>query len=259
MTSFRTKYDDLYALSGRILITGGTRGIGRAISLRFARAGAAVTANYLRDQKAADELKAAADREGLAIELCRADLTSAQGLEQVQESICDTRESLSGLVHCAATGVHRPIADLTARHFDWTFSLNVRTFFELVKAFSGQFSSRSSIVAVSSMGALRALPYYTVVGSSKGALEALARHLAVELAPRGIRVNILVPGTVETDAWKAIPDREQRLSSAVCRTPTGRLVTPEEVASAAQFLCSEAAAGIVGHTLIVDGGAAIMG
>lgn len=249
----------MYALSGRILITGGTRGIGRAISLRFARAGAAVTANYVRDQKAADELKAEAEKEGLAIDLCRADLTTAKGLEQIQRSICDTRESLSGLVHCAATGVHRPIADLTTRHFDWIFSLNVRTFFELVKGFTDQFSERSSIVAVSSMGALRALPYYSLVGSSKGALEALARHLAVELAPRGIRVNILMPGTVETDVWKVIPDREDRLSTAICRTPIGRLVTPEEVASAAQFLCSEAAAGIVGHTLIVDGGAAIMG
>src|SRR5208283_2128265 len=108
--------DGIFALSGRVLVTGGTRGIGRAISLRFARAGAAVTANYVRDQKAADELKAAADKEGLAIDLCRADLTTAQGLEQVQKSIRDTRESLSGLVHCAATGVHRPIADLTTRH-----------------------------------------------------------------------------------------------------------------------------------------------
>ena len=249
----------MFALSGRMLITGGTRGIGRAISLRFARAGAAVTANYVRDQKAADELKAVADKEGLAIELCRADLTTAEGLEQIHKSISATSDPLSGLVHCAATGVHRPITDLTTRHFDWTFSLNVRAFFALVKALADQFSKPSSIVAVSSMGALRALPYYTLVGSSKGALEALARHLAVELAPRGIRVNILIPGTVETDAWKALPDSQNRLSTAISRTPTGRLVTPDEVASAAQFLCSKAAAGIVGHSLIVDGGAVIVG
>jgi len=248
-----------YALSGRVLVTGGTRGIGRAISLRFARAGASVIANYIRNQKAADALKAAAEQEGLPIELCRADLTSAQGLAEIRRSVGDSGESLSGLVHCAATGVHRPLADLTAKHFDWTFALNVRAFFELVKALTDQFSSRSSIVAVSSMGAMRALPYYTLVGASKGALEALARHLAVELAPRGIRVNILVPGSVETDAWEAIPEGEERLAAAIRRTPIGRLVTPEEVASAAQFLCSEAAAGIVGQTLIVDGGSAIVG
>lgn len=248
-----------FALSGRVLVTGGTRGIGRAISLRFARAGASVTANYLRNQKAADALKAAAEQEGLPIELCRADLTSPQGLAEVRRSVGDTGEPISGLVHCAATGVHRPLADLTTKHFDWTFALNVRAFFELVTALTDQFTNRSSIVAVSSMGAVRALPDYTLVGASKGALEALARHLAVELAPRGIRVNILVPGSVETDAWEAIPEGEERLAAAVRRTPIGRLVTAEEVASAAQFLCSEAAAGVVGQTLIVDGGSAIMG
>ena len=248
-----------HALSGRVLVTGGTRGIGRAISLRFARAGASVTANYLRNQKAAEALKAVAEQEGLPIELCRADLTSAEGLAQIVKAIRDTGEPLSGLVHCAATGVHRPLADLTTRHFDWTFALNVRAFFELVQALSDQFSNRSSVVAVSSIGGTRALPSYTLVGASKGALESLARHLAVELAPRGIRVNILAPGSVETDAWDAIPDREERLATAVRRTPIGRLVTAEEVASAAQFLCSEAASGIVGQTLIVDGGSAIVG
>jgi enoyl-[acyl-carrier protein] reductase III len=249
----------MVALSGRVLITGGTRGIGRAISLRFARAGASVTANYIRNEKAAEDLKAAAEQEGLRIELCRADLTSPKGLEQIQSSIDDAGEPLSGLVYCAATGVHRPIAELTARHFDWIFALNVRVFFELMKVFINRFSERSSVVAISSMGAVRALPNYSLVGSSKGALDALARHLAIELAPRGIRVNILMPGTVATDVWKVIPDGENRVAAAIRRAPTGRLVTPEEVAWAAQFLCSEAAAGIIGHTLVVDGGAAIVG
>src|SRR5271157_6294590 len=105
----------MFALSGRVLITGGTRGIGRAISLRFARAGASVTANYIRNEEAAEELKAVAEQEGLPIELCRADLTSPKGLEQIERSIADAGEPLSGLVYCAATGVHRPIAELTAR------------------------------------------------------------------------------------------------------------------------------------------------
>jgi enoyl-[acyl-carrier protein] reductase III len=251
--------DNLSVLSGRILVTGGTRGIGRAISLRFARAGASVTANYLRNQEAADELKATAAREGLPIDLCRADLTSPQGLEQIERSVCDAGGVLSGLVHCAATGVHRTFPELTARHFDWTLSLNVRAFFELVKTLLNRFSERSSVVAMSSMGAQRALPYYSVVGASKGALEALARHLAVELAPRGIRVNILAPGTIATEVWKALPEAEDRIAAATQRTPIRRLVTPEEVAWAAQFLCSEASAGIIGQTLVVDGGAGIVG
>ena len=194
----------------------------------------------------------------MAITLCRADLTSERGLEQLDRSLQDRGPNLSGLVHCAATGIHRPIEELTERHFDWTFNLNVRAFFKLVKLLMGRFSKGSSIVAVSSWGALRALPYYSLVGSSKGALEALARHLAVELAPRGIRVNILTAGAVLTDAWKAMPNSEERIAETLRRTPAGRLVTAEEVAYGAQFLCSDAAAGIIGHTLVLDGGAGIV-
>ncbi len=251
--------DNLLALSGGVLVTGGTRGIGRAISLRFAAAGASVIANFVRDQKSADDLKAAAEREGLSIQLCRADITTPQGLEQVERAIQDGGTPLTGLVHCAATGAHRAFPELTTRHFDFIFSLNVRAFFELTKALLSRFAERASVLAVSSMGGQRALPHYSLVGSSKGALEALARHFAVELAPRGIRVNILVPGAVATEVWKTLPDAENRLAAAIRRTPIERLVTPEEVAWAAQFLCSEAASGIVGHALVVDGGAGIVG
>jgi enoyl-[acyl-carrier protein] reductase III len=250
---------DLFSLCNKtILITGGTRGIGKAISLRCARAGAAVIANYLRDEKAAENLKAIAAEECLAITLCRADLTKERGLEQLVRSLEEMSPHLSGLIHCAATGVHRPMEELTESHFDWTLNLNVRAFFKLVKLLMAHFSKGSAIVAVSSWGALRALPSYSLVGSSKGALEALARHLAVELAPRGIRVNILTAGAVLTDVWRSIPNNEARIAEAIRRTPTGRLATAEEIAYGAQFLCSDAAAGIVGHTLVIDGGTGIM-
>src|SRR5208283_255047 len=168
--------NDLFSLRSKtILIAGGTRGIGQAISLRFARAGATVIANYLRNEQAAEHLKAIAMEERLAIVLCRADLTNARGLEQLDRSLQEWGPHLSGLVYCAATGIHRPVEELTERHFDWIFNLNVRAFFTLVKLLMGRFSKGSSIVAVSSWGALRALPAYSLVGSSKGALEALAR------------------------------------------------------------------------------------
>ena len=258
MTGFESM-DNLFGLTGQVLVIGGTRGIGRAISLHFASAGASVVANFLRNQKAADDPKATSDREGLPIQLCRADVTTSQGIEHIAHSALEGATQLSGMVYCAATGVHRVFPELTTRHFDWTFSLNVRAFFALTKALLGSFSERASILAISSMGAERALPYYSLVGSSKGALEALSRHLSVELAPRGIRVNILVPGAIATDAWKTLPDGDERMKTAVDRTPSGRLVTPEEVAYAAHFLCSKAATGIIGQTLIVDGGAGIVG
>ena len=250
---------DLFSLKGkRLLITGGTRGIGRAISLRFARAGAEIIANYVRDVKSADALQAEATEEGIKIELCRADLTSPKGLGKIKLSLGDADKSLDGLVHCAATGVHKKVEELTTRHFDWTFSLNVRAFLELVKLVQPRLRKDASILAISSKGAVNAIPSYSVVGSSKGALEALARHLAVELAPHGIRVNIIRPGSVLTDAWEAMPDKENRLDEARSRSPIGRLVTADEVAQAAQFLCSDAASGIVGHTLVVDGGVGIV-
>jgi len=250
--------EPLGPLSGTFLITGGTRGIGRAISCQFARAGARVVANYARNQKAAEEPKALADREQWQLELCRADLMNPDSFKTIEAAIEPTSLPLRGIIHCAATGTFRSIADLTWRHVDWTLTVNVKAFLELVKLFLPRLATGSSVIAVSSLGGTLALPDYTAVGTSKGALESLARHMALELAPRGIRVNILVAGAIATDAWKAIPNGEARLAEAASRTPLRRLVTAEEVASAAQFLCSPAASGMIGHTLVVDGGASIV-
>jgi enoyl-[acyl-carrier protein] reductase III len=260
LTRVRALYEaKLFSLNNKtFLVTGGTRGIGRAISLRFARAGAQVIASYLRNEQAAADLMKIANEEHLNISLCRADLTSDAGLERIQEALDKVEGGLSGLVYCAVTGIHRPLAELTDRHFDWVLNLNVRAFFKLAKLMKDRLMKGSSIVAVSSWGATRALPSYSLIGSSKGALDALARHLAAELAPSGIRVNILTAGAVLTDAWKSIPNSEARIEETVHRTPLGRLVTADEVAYAAQFLCSDAASGMIGHTLIIDGGTGIL-
>jgi len=241
-----------------VLVTGGTRGIGRAISLQLARAGAKVVANYARNEEAAAALLSEATEAGLTIETLRADLTLPKGMAAVLERMQQPGDDVVSLVHCAATGVHRPFDQLSSRQWDWTMALNVRAFFELVHGLLPRLGRGSAIIALSSAGAVRAVPAYTAIGSSKGALEALARHLAVELAPRGIRVNILAPGSVATHAWDAFPDKEQRLADALRRSPLGRLVTAEEVALAAQFLCSPASTAIVGHTLVIDGGTRIV-
>ena len=254
-----TGMSDPFSMRGKtILVAGGTRGIGRAISIQLARSGASVIASYLRNEETAERLKAVAAEENLAISLCRADLTSEKGLEQIDHTLQEHGPHLSGLVYCAATGVHRPLGELSDRHFDFTFALNVRAFFKLIKLVKSRLQKGSTVVAISSWGATRALPHYTLVGASKGALEALARHLAAELAPEGIRVNILTAGAVLTDAWKAMPNSEQRIAETIRRTPAGRLVTPEEVACGVQFLCSDAASAVVGQTLILDGGAGIL-
>ncbi len=141
------------------LVTGGTRGIGRAISIQFARAGAKVIANYVRGQEAADTLLAQAKQENLAITICRADITSANGLSALESAIDAQGASLNCLVHCAATGVHKSIDELTLRHFDWTFALNVRAFFELVKRFLPRFTADSCILALSSQCLFAPFPH----------------------------------------------------------------------------------------------------
>jgi NAD(P)-dependent dehydrogenase (short-subunit alcohol dehydrogenase family) len=248
-----TPPDPTFSLTGkRILVTGGTRGIGRAISSRFARAGAQVVANYLANDDAAQSLRAELEADQLGLELVRADLATTEGRRQVADAVA--AGPLSGFIHCAATGVHRSVEQLTSRHWAFTFAVNLEAFFELVKRLSHAFEAGSAVVGVSSEGAVHAVPNYSIVGATKGGLEALCRHLAIELAPRGIRVNVLSPGTVMTDAWATIPDSQARLQEAIRRSPRGHLTTLEEVASAAHFLCCAAGSGLNGHTLVVDNG-----
>lgn len=251
--------DHNFELTGKtILVTGGTRGIGRAISLRFAEAGADVVAVFVRNQEAADSFEVEARERGLKIECLRADLTRGSGVQAIDDRLGQKGHRLSGLVHSAATGVHKKVHEFTARDIRWVFSLNIEAFIGLVGQLLPRMEHGASIIALSSKGATHAVPSYGLVGASKGALEAFSRQMAAELAIRGIRVNILCPGAVRTDAWDALPDKEERLAENVSRTPIGRLVTPEEVACVAQFLCSDAASGVVGHTLTVDGGAGIL-
>lgn len=250
---------DLFSLKGKyIIVTGGTRGIGGAISERLASGGASVLANYVRSIETADSFMKKMNKENLQVEVCRADITSPKGIEKLLTAVQDSGRSVSGLVHCAATGVHQPIGDLTARHFDWTFALNVKAYLELVQRLLPLFSEGGTIVAISSAGAVRAAETYALVGASKGALESLSRHFALELAVKKIRVNILSPGSVLTDSWERLPHREERLSERIHRSPNKRLTTADEVAWAAHFLCSDASSGINGHTLVVDGGERIV-
>src|SRR4029450_5775301 len=170
---------DPFGLRGRsILVTGGTRGIGRALSLRLARAGGAVIANYARNDDAAESLRAEAAKEQLKLEVLRADLTLPKGLASIVERMGQAGDDVVSMVPCAATGVHRPFEQLSAKHWDWTMALNARAFFELVHALLPRLGPGSAVIALSSAGAVRAVPAYTAIGTSKGALESLARHLA---------------------------------------------------------------------------------
>lgn len=166
---------------------------------------------------------------------------------------------LDYLVSNAASGVLKPAMELTERHWNWAMDINARALLTLVQQGVRMMQSGSRIMAVSSLGAIRAIENYTTVGASKAALESLVRHLAVELGPKGININTISAGAVDTDALKHFPNRDQILGTALERTPLGRLTTPDDVADIALFLCSDLSAMIQGQVITVDGGYAIRG
>jgi enoyl-[acyl-carrier protein] reductase III len=237
-----------------VLVTGGSRGIGKAIALRFARDGAArVAIGYLRNDRAADEAAEELRAAGTEPVLVRGNVSSERVLGQVREL-----GPLDAVVHNAATGVIRPALETEDKHWDWTMNANARALLALARAAAPLMPNGSSIVAISSLGSMRVLENYVLVGTSKAALESIVRYLAVELAPRGIRANTVSAGLVETGALAHFPNREEMLKMGLERTPAGRMVEPDDVAGAVAFLCSPDAEMIRGHTLIVDGGFSLL-
>jgi len=231
-----------------VFVTGGSRGIGRAIALRFARDGAKrVAIGYLRNDSAAEETAEELRALGAEPVLVRGNVTSQRVLDEVA-----ALGPLDVLVHNAATGVIRPALETEDKHWDWTVNANARALLQLARVAAPQMQDGSSIVAISSLGAQRVLENYILVGTSKAALESLVRYLAVELAPR-IRVNAVSGGVVETGALEHFPNRDAMLEAGASN-PVGRLVEPDDIAGAVAFLCSPDADMIRGQTLIVDGG-----
>jgi len=232
-----------------VLVTGGSRGIGKAIALRFAALGATrVAIGYLRGDRAAEATATELSALGAEPVLVRGNVASSRVAEEVA-----ALGPLHALVHAAATGVIRPALETEDRHWDWTLAANARALLSLTRAAAPSMPTGASVVGISSLGSTRVLADYALVGTSKAALEALVRYLAVELAPRGIRVNAVSAGVVQTGALEHFPQKEAMLELGA-RNPAGRLVTPEDVAAAVTFLCSPEAEMIRGQTLVVDGG-----
>jgi enoyl-[acyl-carrier protein] reductase III len=237
-----------------VLVTGGSRGIGKAIALRFAELGAGrVAIGYLRNDRAAEETAEELRAAGAEPLLLRGNVSSERVAGEAAEL-----GPFDAIVHNAATGVIEPALETQDKHWDWTLSANARALLSLARACAPRMREGSAIVGVSSLGSVRVLQNYVLVGVSKAALEALVRYLAVELAPRGIRVNAVSAGVVETGALDYFPNREQMLEEGRTRTPAGRLVEPRDVADAVCFLCSPDSEMVCGHTLVVDGGFSLL-
>jgi enoyl-[acyl-carrier protein] reductase III len=250
---------DLRLRGKRALVTGSSRGIGRAIALSLADFKVDVAINFFRSRTAAEEVAREIEARGARALMVKGNVANEEHVERMFAEIRSAWGGLEILVSNAASGVLKPFPELTLHHFHWTMDINAAALLPLVQRFIALPSvGEKVVVAVSSLGAVRAIPNYTAVGASKAALESMVRHLAAELAPKGVRVNAVSAGTVDTDALKHFPNRDELLEESRRRTPAGRLIVPQDVANAVVFLCTDFASMIHGQTLLVDGGHAIL-
>jgi len=248
------------ALAGKVaLVTGAARGIGRATARKLAAEGCDVAVNYYNSADAADSLCAEIRSLGRRAVAIQASVGMPDSVDEMFEELGKHFERIDIVVSNAASGVLKNTIDMTLKHWRWCLETNALALNLLAQRALPMMREGGRIIAMSSLGAQRAMPGYGFIGASKAALEALARALAQELGPRGIRVNVVSAGVVDTDALQHFPNREALLENFAARTPAGPVLTPDDVAGAVYLLCLPEAAMINGHTLVVDGGFAISG
>src|SRR6266404_3815129 len=247
-------------LAGKIaFVTGGTRGIGRAIAMKLAAAGCDVALAYHNSHEQAEAVCGAIRGFGRQAHAVQADVSDPESMAEAFQSLREKFACLDVVVSNAAIGVLKPALELTLKHWRRCLETNALALNLLAQQAVTCMSAGGCLIGISSLGASRAIPQYAFIGASKAALEALARSLAQELGPRKIRVNIVSAGVVDTDALKFFPNREQLMAEYARRTPAGPTLSTENVADAVYLLCLPEAAMITGHTLVVDGGYCISG
>ena len=212
-----------------VLITGGSRGIGKAIALEFAARGADIAFNYIRSHKAAAQTQSEIEALGVRCLRVRAHLGDSTKIRELFAELDEKFGKLDVLVNNAASGVQRSASELEEKHWDWTMNVNAKAPWLCAIEASKLMPDGGSIVNITSQGSSKVLPYYFSVGTSKAALESLTRYLAVELAPQGISVNAVSGGYVQTGALDHFPNRESMMEAGNS-APAGRMVTAEDIA-----------------------------
>jgi enoyl-[acyl-carrier protein] reductase III len=253
------------------LVTGSSRGIGAACAVRLAEAGADIVVNYLTSRTAAQDVAHRIQGLGRRAAVVKADVSEQEDVDAMIGFVKETFGGLDILVCNAATGGFRPVLDTNTRHFEAAFNTNVRSLLFLVQsalplldraapaqATPDRVKRRAKVIALSSHGSHLAQPKYGLIGSTKAALESLVRHLALEIGDRGINLNVVLAGLVETDSFRQMPEGEKLLAHRRSKSMVGeRGLTVEDVADAVLFLASPLSDTVQGHTLVVDGGTGI--
>jgi enoyl-[acyl-carrier protein] reductase III len=243
------------------LITGSSRGIGRATALLLAQRGANVAVHYRRDAQAAEAVCAAVRAAGRqAVPVC-ADLRDQDAVAAVVQQVGDVFGRLDLLIANAASTAFRPLLELQPHHVGMTLDTSVQSLLTLVRTATPLMQERAArIVTVSGFDTLRALPGHGLLGAAKAAVETLTRYLAAELAPLGITANCVVPGFVATDSARLWADTHAPGGYAaaaqdwVRRTPAGRVGEADDIARVIALLCSADARWITGQVIVADGG-----
>jgi len=242
------------------MVTGSSRGLGKALAIELAKSGYDIVVNYARSKSAAEETVKEIEALGQKAIMIRSNVGDVKKLREMFATVKEEFGRLDVFVSNAASGVLRPIMELEESHWDWTMNINAKAmlFGSQEAAKLMEKNGGGKIVSISSLGAIRYLKNYTVVGVSKAALEALTRYLAVELAPKGITVNAVSGGAVDTEALRHFPNREEILQEAKAKTPAGRMVELDDMVNCVMFLISDQSSMIRGQTIIVDGGISLL-
>jgi NAD(P)-dependent dehydrogenase (short-subunit alcohol dehydrogenase family) len=240
----------------RALITGGGRGIGRACAVAMAQSGAEVVVTS-RTSEQLDETVALIGQQGGKATAIPCDLSDRGAVGDMSAELLGTDKRLDILINNAAISpIVRGFEKVEPAEWEQILDVNVNATFGLIRLLAPIMLAQGSgsIVNLSSIAAVRALPKLAPYSASKAALAAMTRSMAAEWARAGVRVNAVAPAYIETEMTAAVSEHPRLRQSIVDRTPMGRWGQPEEVAWAVVFLASEAASYITGHTLFVDGG-----
>jgi enoyl-[acyl-carrier protein] reductase III len=248
-------------LAGRVaLVTGGTRGIGRGIALRLAADGAdcAITYRTRADQGRAVAMELEAlGRRALALPLSLEEPGQVPG---VIAKVAETFGRLDVLVANAAATAFRPMLDQKPHNVEKTFAISVHSFVAAVQAAAPFMGEGGRIVVVSGIDSHQAMTGHGVLGAAKAAMESLVRSLALELGPRGVTVNAVSPGLLDTDSSRLYVERglgarwDEASARIAAATPVRRLGTVDDVASLVAYLAGASAGFLTGQTILLDGG-----
>jgi enoyl-[acyl-carrier protein] reductase III len=252
----------MFDLNGKVaLVSGASRGIGRACAESLAACGASVIVNFLNSAEGAKEVVNSIQSCGGQAIAVRADVSERDDVQAMMDVIDEHFGKLDIIVSNAAAGGFRPLTQATPASFDSIMRMNAAPLLWLTQAALPLFQSSegiSRVIAISSHGSIRGIANYGLIGASKAALESLVRHLAFELGRSGVNVNAIMPGIVATDAIKTLPGSEGMLKSVQEQILVkDRMLTPADVAGSVLFLASRFSDLIQGQVVVVDGGISI--